>query len=136
MACWSLTKTDDDNRTRTLNFNVSGGEFAVRFEGDYGGHHLTGPDLLFLNDVLPEAIKRLEAELETKEPRAGKRWTTDEEAKLQAYLTQGHTLEEIAAFLERAYSAIVSRALRLGLIDIIPKQHPPKIQLRPSAQAR
>lgn len=59
------------------------------------------------------------AEVKAKHARAYAAWSEDEEAQLRQFLEEGWTVARIAGTLQRQRSAIRSRMLRLGLVDLL-----------------
>ena len=132
---WETRRTDSEGHTRSITSEITEvGQYVTKFISPESGSHIySGRDLLFLRDVIFEAVERLEFELsdadlydrirsleEERPARAGKRWTLEEHEHLVDLINQGNTVGDIAKKLERSPMSIVTRMLMKGIADIVP----------------
>lgn len=70
----------------------------------------------------PQAVADTAADMEAKRPgRAGGRWTEDQEVELEGMFKNGLNANEIAKRMDRSPASIVSRLLKLDLVEVRPK---------------
>lgn len=132
---WETKRTDPQGATRSITSEITaGGKYITTFTTpDSVGHVYSGADLVFLRDVINEAVDRLEFELseadlyerartfdEQQPTRAGKRWSEEEHTQLVGLVNDGVAVGEIATKLDRSPMAIVTRMLMHGIAEVTP----------------
>jgi superfamily II DNA helicase RecQ len=81
------------------------------------------------DDTIPSHLRRdatapasdYRADIKAAHPRAGERWTEDEEARIAEMYRDGIVIDDIAADVQRQPNAVVSRLVHLGLMEPPPQ---------------
>ena len=132
---WETRRSDGQETTRAMSSEIAAsGKYVTTFTSPESGTHIfSGGDLVFLRDVIAEAVDRLEFELseadlykrvrsfeEDRPARAGKRWSQEDHERLVQLLENGIAVAEIATALERSPMSIVTRMLLHGIAEVVP----------------
>ena len=131
---WQTHRTDQDGMDHVFSSAFQDdGQLVFELQSPQTGvHQFSGRDVVFLRDVIDQAVSALEAEIEhatydrvadfdlDAPARARKRWSEDDHRMLVEMLWDGNPIGEICEALERTPMAVLTRVFTKGLARLEP----------------